>query len=612
MLCGKQIICLSSINWDFNWQGHQEVATRLAAAGNTVLYVENTGIRVPRWRDGPRLLQRIRDWRKGTGGIRKVQDKLYVCSPLILPFPYSRIAQRINRWMFMGTIRKWTSLLGFERPIVWAFLPTRFTLALIEELDPELVVYYCIADFAQVGPARKVRCAEQELLLRADVVFAQGEVLAQRCRSHHPHPIHIFPFGVSLEQFDQSREREIPEDLQRISLPRLGYVGQLQRHVDGRLLQHLADNHPEWHLVIVGPEAKDFPYTLQGANIHKLGPRPHEQMPAYIAGFDVCLIPYALNAYTQTVYPTKLTEYLIMGKPVVSTPLPEVVAFNERHQGMVSIGRTCEEFEAQIRQALLEVRNGRASERVSAARQQGWAARIEAMSRVITRRLDETELMRSAQWSELLRRHSRTVLRRALGLAVRCSLVYAALFHTPALWWLASPLKVAQPPAQADAIVVFAGGVGESGQAGQGYEERVQHAVALYQQKYAPRIIFSSGHTFTFRETDVMRALAISLGVPDEAIMLEHQAGNTVTNVQFTHGILTQHGWRTALLVSSPYHMQRALRVWRKQAPEVEVIAAPIPFSRFYGNESGVEWRQIQAVLHEYIGLLYYWWKGYL
>ncbi len=612
MLHGKHIICLSSINWEFNWQGHQEVMVRFAAAGNTVLFIENTGIRAPRLRDLSRLRQRFRDWRKGTQGIRQVQDRLYVCSPLVLPFPYSRIAQWLNRRIFMGTIRRWVRLLGFERPILWTFLPTRFTLMLIDELDPELVVYYCIADFERLGPARKIQRAERLLLRRADVVFAQGEMIAQRCRRHHAHPVEIFPFGVNLERFQEYRGEAIPEDLQRIPSPRVGYIGALQRHVDGSLLQELARRNPDWHLVIVGPEVEEFTYDLEGPNIHKLGARPHETIPAYIAGFDVCLIPYELNSYTQTVYPTKLTEYLIMGKPVVSTPLPEVLAFNDRHRELVSIGRTCEEFEAQIRRALQEGHNGRVQERVEAATQQGWATRVEAMDQIMAARLRDSEQLRSAQWPDLLRRYTRATLRRTLRLAIGCGLLYLGLFHTPALWWLASPLKIVESPVPADAIVVFAGGVGESGIAGQGYEERVQHAVELYRQGYAPQIIFSSGHTFAFRETDVMQALAISLGVPHEAIILEHQAGNTVTNVQFTHAILTQHGWRKALLVSSPYHMRRAVRVWRKQAPGITVINSPIPVSRFYGDGHVVQWRHVRAILHEYIGMLYYWWKGYL
>ncbi len=141
MLRGKQIICLSSIDWDFNWQGHQEIMTRFAGAGNTVLFVENTGIRMPQWSDLPRLRQRMQDWRKGPGGIRQTQDRLHICAPLVCPFPHSWFMQRINRWLFLGHIRRWVRPAEFGPPIIWTFLPTRFSLEVIQALKPLSVVY---------------------------------------------------------------------------------------------------------------------------------------------------------------------------------------------------------------------------------------------------------------------------------------------------------------------------------------------------------------------------------------------------------------------------------------------------------------------------------------
>jgi len=612
MLTGKRIVCLSSINWDFNWQGHQEVMARLAAAGNTVLFVENTGVRMPRWRDLSRLRARFRDWKKGTQGIRQVREGLYVCSPLVLPFPYSVLAQLVNRWLFIGTIRCWMDALGFDRPIIWTFLPTRFVLDVIDQLDPEAVVYYCIADFEQLAPVQKVRRAEQALLRRADVVFAQGEVLAARCRQYHRHPVDVVPFGVNLEQFEGSAGRLVPGDLAAIPSPRIGYVGALQRHVDGSLLDMLARSHPDWSLVIVGPEWREFESQLTGTNIHQLGAKDHKDVPGYIAGFDVCLIPYRLTAYTQTVFPTKLGEYLMLGKPVVSTALPEVLSFNTRHGDLVAIGATYEEFERHVADALRENQDGQRLRRIEAARMQSWSVKVAHMSRVLDRRLQDSDHTRTSQWSLVMHRSSQRGARRAAGLAVILAVGYLGLFHTPALWWVAAPLKIAEAPQPADAIVVFAGGVGESGQSGQGYEERVQRTVQLFEDGYAKHVILSSGYTSAMKEVDVMKALLTSLGVPESAIVLELKAVNTYENVAFTSRILEAHGWRRVLLVSSPYHMRRADLVWRKQVPNVRVIPTPIAHSRFYGDEHEVKVRHMRAILHEYVGLLYYWWKGWI
>ena len=120
---------------------------------------------------------------------------------------------------------------------------------------------------------------------------------------------------------------------------------------------------------------------------------------------------------------------------------------------------------------------------------------------------------------------------------------------------------------------MLAGGVGESGKAGQGYEERVKQAVKLFQAGYASRLIFSSGYVFAFEEAAVMKALTVSLGIPAEAILLEKQAGNTYENVKYVSEILDQHGWHTILLVSSPYHMRRVSLVFAKQAPDIWVYS---------------------------------------
>ena len=158
------------------------------------------------------------------------------------------------------------------------------------------------------------------------------------------------------------------------------------------------------------------------------------------------------------------------------------------------------------------------------------------------------------------------------------------MFQTPLLWWAAEPLKLSAPPEAADAIVVFAGGVGESGQAGGGYQERVKQAIDLYKAGYARSMVLSSGYVYSFREAEVMRALAVDNGVPASAIVLELRATSTYQNVVFVDDILRDHHWQKILLVSSPYHMRRATMVWRKLAPRVTVIPSPPPQSQFYDH----------------------------
>jgi uncharacterized SAM-binding protein YcdF (DUF218 family) len=177
---------------------------------------------------------------------------------------------------------------------------------------------------------------------------------------------------------------------------------------------------------------------------------------------------------------------------------------------------------------------------------------------------------------------------------------------------VASPLKIEDRPRPADAIVVFAGGVGESGQAGGGYQERIKTAVDLYRAGQAPRIIISSGFVFAFKEAEVMRGLAVASGVPPEAIVLETDAANTHENVLNTYAIVKQSGGRTILLVSSPYHMKRALLTWKRAAPDIGVIPTPVAQSQFYAHDRGASLEQIRGILQEYLAIIDYWWKGWV
>ena len=361
---------------------------------------------------------------------------------------------------------------------------------------------------------------------------------------------------------------------------------------------------------MVGPTQTNVS-RLTASNILFVGPHKHEEIPHYIKRFHVGLIPYVINEYTTYIYPAKLNEYLAMGIPVVATDLAEIQHFNTEHHNVIAVARNSDEFVHAIQEAL---RNGSVEasrRRIEVARQNDWEVRIAQMSARIEERLISRRQTREG-WQEALRRLYRVAHRRILRTAAVVTVLYLLLFRSQLVWWLAEPLRLAEPPHHADAIVVFAGGVGESGKAGGGYQERVKYAVDLYRAGFAPRMVFSSGYTFVFQEAEVMKALAIDQGVPPSAILLETTAANTFWNVRFVTAMLRRAGWRSMLLVSSPYHMRRATWTFRTQAPEIRVIPTPVPRSQFYVHGPGANLEQARAIAQEYAAILVYWWKGWL
>ena len=560
------------------------------------------------------------NWLSGIKGFRGVSENLYVYSPLVLPFPYSRAARWINKNFFLGSLRKWARIMNFRDAIVWTFLPTGTALDIINEFDYKCLVYYCIADFYELANTQRVKKTENALIKKADIVFAQGRSLEEKCRKLNPN-VHIFPFGVNINIFSAARNtftKSDYNDISKIKKPIIGYIGGIHRHIDFKLLMDIAKSNPDWSLVLIGPMQVDILDLKKIPNIILLGQKDFHLLPGYIKEFDVCIIPYLKNEYTDTVYPTKLNEYHILGKPVVSISLPEIVAFNKQNGNLVLLAQTNEEFIQQIKNALEQKDSNLANLRIESARRHSWDIRIAEMSNAIEEVIQKKKIVGYSDWQNRFRQIYRVTRRKFTKVVLVFVVLWLIVFYTPLIWYAAKPLKIVNSPQYADVIVVFAGGVGESGKAGQGYEERVDYAVKLY-KKCATNLIFSSGTQFVFNEAEVMKSLAVSLGIPADAIILEEKAANTYQNVKFTKEILDKRGWKKALLISSPYNMGRVYLVVKKIAPHITFIYTPSE-SHFYGYDAraegimprGVSLKQIKGIVHEYVGVLYYWWKGFI
>lgn len=613
MLKNENIICISSIDWDFIWQGHQEIMSALAA-NNRVLFIENTGVRVPGIRDIPRLRNRIKNWLRGVKGIRKEMSNLYIFSPLVLPFPYSRFARWVNLRLILPVLERWTKAADFTNPIVWTFLPTPLSYDIIDNLVKKVVIYYCIDNFsASSDSVKKIRRSEINLLKKTDLVFVTSRALYNYCSQYNKR-VNIFSFAVNFEEFEEARLRNDapPEEFKNMKRPIIGYVGGVHKWIDQNLIKEAARRYPEYSFVFVGPLQTDISLLAEFKNVYLLGPKEHKELPRYINAFDVCLIPYLLTDYTKNVYPTKLNEYLAMGKPVVSSCLPEIVEFNKKYDNIVYIGRSPQEFSGHIKSALNDDSREASERRINVSMNNSWKIHIEKMSALIEQEIKNKNISREAMWKENLLGFYRAARRKFVRFGLVCILLYLLLFKTSFIWFIAEPLRIVDEPRKVDAIVVFGGGVGETGSPGKSTIERARYAEELYKQGYAKKIIFSSGYTLRYNDAENMKLIVLSMGIPERDIILEQKANSTYENVKFANEILDKEKFDSILLVSSPYNMARASLVFRKIANERKIIHTPVLNSEFYDRGIGSRWGQIKAVFHEYLGIIYYWWKGWI
>jgi UDP-galactopyranose mutase len=250
-----------------------------------------------------------------------------------------------------------------ENFVAWYYTP--MALRFSDHLTPEATVYDCMDELSAFdGAPPELIQEEQRLFERADVVFAGGASLYASKRKQHAN-VHLYPSSIDRHHFATGRlEQDDPEDQVSIPRPRIGFFGVLDERLDRALLRKAAEEHPEWHFVLLGPVVKisedDLP---RGYNLHYLGQKSYADLPKYLANWDVAMLPFAQNAATAFISPTKTPEYLAAGKPVVSTPIRDVVRpYGE--MGLVKIAADAQEF-------------GKAIESCLRARDERWLDKVD-------------------------------------------------------------------------------------------------------------------------------------------------------------------------------------------------------------------------------------------
>jgi len=229
--------------------------------------------------------------------------------------------------------------------VLWYYTPMAIPFS--SHLRPSATVFDCIDELSAFqGAPAALKQNEQELFRRADVVFTGGQRLYEAKKEQH-HNVHAFPSSVDVDHFRKARAEHVePADQASIPHPRLGYIGVVDERMDIELLAESARLRPDWYFIMVGPVVKIDPGLLpKEPNIHYLGGKAYEELPVYLAGWDVALLPFARNESTKFISPTKTPEYLAAGRPVVSTSIHDVVRpYGEL--GLVRIADSAEDLVA--------------------------------------------------------------------------------------------------------------------------------------------------------------------------------------------------------------------------------------------------------------------------
>jgi glycosyltransferase involved in cell wall biosynthesis len=302
------IVVFSHLRWDFVFQRPQHLLSRLAQH-YPVLFIEE-----PVHDDGAPFMQRTCP-----------APNVTVCRAHTPIHAHGFHDDQLRLLQPMVTELVAEAAPPGEDIVAWFYTP--MALPLLQALTPSVVVYDCMDELAAFkNPPRQLLQRESALLSIADLVFAGGPSLYQAKKDRHPH-VHCFPSSVDVRHFQQALDRSRVHPQQAdIPHPRLGFYGVLDERFDPELVGQVADMHPEWQIVLAGPVVKIDPERLpRRPNIHYLGQQSYDRLPDLLAGWDVCLMPFAINEATRFISPTKVLEYMAARLPIVSTPIADVV-----------------------------------------------------------------------------------------------------------------------------------------------------------------------------------------------------------------------------------------------------------------------------------------------
>jgi uncharacterized SAM-binding protein YcdF (DUF218 family)/glycosyltransferase involved in cell wall biosynthesis len=611
----KHYIIISSIDWSTHWQMHHQLATSLVDAGNRVLFIENTGVRAPKLKDFGRIRERIRNWLKSEHGFRQTGDRLWLFFPLFLPFPYSRVANYLNVLFLSVPIKRWLTLLRFSDPVIISFIPTALSQELTHIINPSLSVYYCTNHMAGGSESsRPLRKWEDKFFSNTDITFTISAAITERAKPFSP-VLYSFPPGVDIHKFERSGSNLIsPVDIAHVQKPLIGYIGGISDVFDIALIVELAKSVPNATIVLIGPTYIDISALQSLPNILLLGERPHDLIPAYLNSFDVALVPYVVNEFTDSVYSCKLNEYLAMGVPVVSTDMAEFRIFDEQFPDVVLIAHGREDFVEKVKRALADpqIRSQQMiDKRIAVARENTWEKRFTGIMEVIDHHL----FLKSQEvvpWRVSLAQYYKQSRIRWVVTTAVIVLLYLLVFATPLVWFAGDQLVVRDIPHKADALVVFSGN-GEASYRNESYQRRALDAVRYYSKGYASHIFLSSGREQNLSEVAVIKLYLMEKGVAASAIhILERYPRSTGENVKLVKHELELQGVHSIIFLTSPYHSRRALLIWRKQAPDIAVLSPIVVDTPPSKPQWHANMKQIIVIAYEYAAIVYNWLQGWL
>lgn len=382
----SSIVCFAGCDWWYHNRGLfcPQVMTRLAK-DYKVLFVNSIGMRIPSLKKDRNAVKKIiRKLRSISHFVRKVNNGMYVLSPLPLPFFGNYVGRKLNAFCVFFQVKLAMTLLRFRRPIFYIGCPP--ALEVVKKLGQKYLIYERTDFFEEMPEANKsyIASLDNEMAESADLVLYVNKALWEQGVKKNKNSLLVghgvdFPFFANAEESDY-----VPEDIVKIPKPIVGYFGDIcNKTFDFDLLQHLATSLPFISFVLIGPLSSDISCLKKFKNIHILGQKRYEDIPHYGKVFDASILPWKRNRWVIYSYPIKIKEYLALGNPFVSVDIPAVEPFKDT----TYVARDYDDFVFQVRRAVEDKDTQARRKRREAVRSETWDKKVEQIRAAIEKGL---------------------------------------------------------------------------------------------------------------------------------------------------------------------------------------------------------------------------------
>jgi len=385
----KDIIILSTAEWTNPfWTNKQHVAVALEKMGYRVFYIDSLGLRRPSVssQDFNRIFKRLKIALRPP---KEVKNNIWVWSPIILPFQNISWVRSFNRLLFGLWLGFWLKRKGFQRDLLWTYNPLTTRILNVNKFGN--LIYHCVDEIkAQPGmPVQLLEEAESDLIVLSSVIFTTAKQLYETRRNLNENTFYLSNVA-DYNHFQKAllNETVVPNDLNVIPKPIAGFIGALSGYkVDFQLIKQAAIENPEVSFVLIGKIGEGDPWSdvsslKEMKNIYFLGPKKYEELPAYLKGFDLAMLPNTLNEYTDSMFPMKFFEYLAAGSPVVSVDLKSLSDFHD----VCFLSESYKDFSKNIRLALNDTTE-QIEKRVGLAKEYTYDSRMEKMMEIVGEQL---------------------------------------------------------------------------------------------------------------------------------------------------------------------------------------------------------------------------------